>query len=233
MNRAWFVTGTDTGVGKTRVTAGLLHALARHGWRVLGLKPVASGCRREGGQWVNDDALALQAASSGNPPYSAVNPCALRDPVSPHLAAAAMGWDIDPAALADHCRRLAETTNIVVVEGVGGWRVPLTRKQTMADLARALDWPVILVVGIRLGCINHALLSAEAVRGDGLRLAGWVANHLDPACLMAEEVVATLRQRLPAPCLGVVPHAKKMDAAGLAARLDIRMLLAEYEDEQQ
>ncbi len=232
IQRRWFITGTDTSVGKTWISAGLLTACRRHGLSALGLKPVASGCRWEPvspdgkGRWVNEDALALMAASDVEAPYEAVNPCALELPVSPHLAAARAGVAIDVEALARHCAAQAARADACLVEGVGGWHAPLTPHRTVADLARRLGWPVILVVGIRLGCLNHALLSSQAILADGLVLAGWVANCVDRDCLMVEENIATLRQRLPAPLLGVVPWQKKMDAAGIAARLDIHPLLA-------
>ncbi|MBD3894054.1 dethiobiotin synthase [Hydrogenophaga sp.] len=200
-----FVTGTDTGVGKTLVSAALLHTLARQHRRVVGMKPVAAGLIEHQGGWVSEDLLALRAASTVAVPSALDNPVALPDPVSPHLAAARAGRPVDVAELLAAYRHLQGLADAVVVEGAGGWRVPLNAHETLADLARAIGAPVLLVVGLRLGCLNHALLSAEAIRADGLHLAGWVANTLDPAMLCRDENIDTLRQRLGAPLLGVVP----------------------------
>ncbi|MFQ5488181.1 MAG: dethiobiotin synthase [Gammaproteobacteria bacterium] len=227
MSRGWFITGSDTGCGKTRVACALLHACRQQGLRTLAMKPVASGCEHQGERLVNDDALALMAATDVPLSYEAVNPYALSLPVSPHLAAAEMGVTIDIAALAAHYAALRRQADVAVVEGVGGWRAPLTEQHTVADLALGLELPVILVVGIGLGCLNHALLSAEAIARDGARLAGWVANRRDPACLMADRIIATLAEKIPAPLLGVMPYAKKMDARASAAHLDIHPLLVD------
>lgn len=200
-----FVTGTDTGVGKTLVSAGLLHALARHHARVVGMKPVAAGLVPQGSAWVAEDALALRAASSVAVPPELDCPVALPEPLSPHLAAARAGRRVDVAELVAAHRRLQTLADVVLVEGAGGWRVPLNDTETLADLAVALAQPVVLVVGMRLGCLNHALLTAEAIRADGLVLAGWVANAIDPAMRCLDDNIDTLRQRLGAPLLGVVP----------------------------
>ena len=200
-----FVTGTDTGVGKTLVSAALLHTLARHHARVVGMKPVAAGLVLQGGEWVAEDALALRAASTVAVPPALDNPVALPEPLSPHLAAARAGRRVGVAELVVAHRGLRSLADVVLVEGSGGWRVPLNEDETLADLAVALALPVVLVVGLRLGCLNHALLTAEAIRADGLRLAGWVANTVDPAMACRDENIATLRQRLGAPLLGVVP----------------------------
>jgi len=200
-----FVTGTDTGVGKTLVSAALLYTLARHHARVVGMKPVAAGLVQQGGDWVAEDALALRAASSVLVPPALDNPVMLPEPLSPHLAAARAGRHVGVAELvASHCE-LQRHADVVLVEGAGGWRVPLNDSETLADLAVALALPVVLVVGMRLGCLNHALLTAEAIRGDGLTMAGWVANVIDPAMLCLDENIETLCQRLDAPLLGVAP----------------------------
>ena len=200
-----FVTGTDTGVGKTLVSAALLCTLARHHARVVGMKPVAAGLVQQGGEWVAEDALALRAASSVLVPPALDNPVMLPEPLSPHLAAARAGRHVDVAELVvSHCE-LQRHADVVLVEGAGGWRVPLNDSETLADLAVALALPVVLVVGMRLGCLNHALLTAEAIRGDGLTMAGWVANVIDPTMLCLDENIETLCQRLDAPLLGVVP----------------------------
>ncbi|MDP3108101.1 dethiobiotin synthase [Hydrogenophaga sp.] len=215
-----FVTGTDTGVGKTLVSAALLHTLARHHRRVVGMKPVAAGLIDHHGHWVSEDVQALRAASSVAVPPELDNPVALPDPLSPHLAAQRAGRLITMAELLAAQRALKERADVVVVEGAGGWRVPLNDHETLADLARALGVPVVLVVGLRLGCLNHALLSAEAIRADGLQLAGWVANTVDPDMACIEENIDTLRQRLAAPLLGVVPWQRQgSDARAVALEL--------------
>lgn len=200
-----FVTGTDTGVGKTLVSAGLLHALAPHHRRVVGMKPVAAGVVPWGEDWASEDAIALRAASTVVVPPALDNPVLLPDPISPHIAAARAGVRIDIAAIVQSYQALAQHADAVVVEGAGGFHVPLTETQTGADLARALALPVVLVVGLRLGCLNHALLTAEAIRARGLTLAGWVANRVDPDMPAAGENVAYLRARLGAPLLAEVP----------------------------
>ncbi len=201
-----FVTGTDTGVGKTLVSAGLLHALAVHHRRVVGMKPVAAGVVPWGDNWASEDAIALRAASTLAVPAALDNPVLLLDPLSPHIAAARAGVQIDIAAMVHSYQALAAQADAVVVEGAGGFHVPLTDTQTGADLARALALPVVLVVGLRLGCLNHALLTAEAIRARGLTLVGWVANRVDPDMDAVEENIAYLRSRLGAPLLADVPY---------------------------
>jgi dethiobiotin synthetase len=209
-----YVTGTDTGIGKTLVAAALLTALRHGGQRAIGMKPVASGCAAGAGGLRNADAEALIAHSSVVMDYALVNPYALAEPVAPHLAARAAGIEI----CLDHCvaafEALSTNADFVVVEGVGGWAVPLGPALMQADLVRALRVPVILVVGLRLGCINHALLSARAIQSDGCTLAGWIGNRIDPAMARCEENIATLKDRLAAPCLGVLPHAPSLAPAG-------------------
>lgn len=216
MAMACFVTGTDTGVGKTLVSAGLLHALARHHRRVVGMKPVAAGVVPWGSDVASEDAIALRAASTLAVPAALDNPVLLPDPLSPHIAAARAGVHIDIAAIVQSYQALAGQADAVVVEGAGGFHVPLSDTRTGADLAQALALPVVLVVGLRLGCLNHALLTAEAVRARGLTLAGWVANRVDPAMLAADENIAYLRAQLQAPLLAEVPHQAAPDARTLA-----------------
>ena len=199
-----FIAGTDTGIGKTHVSVALLHALRAAGRHAVGMKPVASGCERTPLGLRNADALALQSASSGSPEYADVNPFAFIAPVSPHLAAAAEGRRVELAPIRAAGARLATQADILVVEGVGGWLAPLADDLLANALPRTLDLPVILVVGLRLGCLNHALLSARAIAADGARLLGWIANPVDPEMTMAAENLASLRALLPAPCLGVL-----------------------------
>ena len=207
-----FVTGTDTGVGKTRVALALIAQLAAAGRRVAAMKPVAAGGLMTSHGLRNEDALDLAAAASVRLPYEQVNPCCLPLASSPHLAARAAGVGIDVAALVAAFRRIEARADVVVVEGAGGWHVPIGEPAqpgqagpTMADLVQALGLPVLLVVGIRLGCLNHALLTAGAIRASGLPFAGWVANVLDPGFPDADDYVASLEARLPVPRLGTLP----------------------------
>lgn len=211
-----FVTGTDTGVGKTLVSAGLLHALARHHPRVVGMKPVAAGTELFNGVPANEDVLALRAASSCRVPPELDNPVLLPDPLSPHIAAARAGVRIDIGHLVACQRALALQADAVVVEGAGGFMVPLSATETGADLAEALGLPVLLVVGLRLGCLNHALLTAQAIRARGLTLAGWVANHVDSAMLAQDDNVAFLQRQLQAPLLARIAHQAAPDPRTLA-----------------
>ena len=216
-----FVTGTDTGVGKTVVGCALLAALGGQGVCTVAMKPVASGCHRSPAGLRNEDAEALQAAAAVKVPYEQVNPVALEPAVAPHLAAAQAGVDIDVPALVQAARRLEADADLLLAEGAGGWRVPLTATAGFADLAVDLGYPVVLVVAIRLGCINHALLTAEAVQRDGLTLAGWVANVLDPDEPLRQEQIASLEARLPAPRLGTLPPRPGASPAEMGALLDV------------
>jgi dethiobiotin synthetase len=214
-----FITGTDTGVGKSLVAASLLRALQARGLRALGMKPIASGCKMTAQGMRNEDAELLRTHGSGAPDYDLVNPCALPEPIAPHLAAARAGVEIRIMPITAAFAALSTMSQHVVVEGVGGWAVPLSPTLMQADLVRALKLPVILVVGLRLGCINHALLTARAIRSDDCDLIGWIANQIDPAMACVEENLATLRERLPVPCLGVLPHAQAPDPRELAPLL--------------
>jgi len=215
-----YVTGTDTGVGKTVASCALLHALRSQGLRAVGMKPVASGCERVDGAWRNADALALQQASDPAPAYDDLNPFALRHPLAPELAARDDEVAVTlPPLLAAHARLRAQA-DVVVVEGVGGWAAPLATGLMQADLVRALDLPVVLVVGLRLGCLNHAYLSARAILADGARLAGWIATDIDPHMERADDNMALLAARLDAPCWGRLPHEPAPDARRMARCLD-------------
>lgn len=219
--RGLFVTGTDTGVGKTVASVALIQRLRTAGLRVVGMKPVASGCERTPDGWRNDDALRLQAASDPCPVYEDVNPYALERATAPQLAARAMGVRADLAQLVDAYARLAEQADAVVVEGVGGWAAPLDDELDQVDLVRKLELPVVLVVGLRLGCLNHARLTARAIQSDGMRLIGWIGNRVDPTFAECDEYVELLRGALPAPCLGVLPYAQSSDAAAIASSLSL------------
>jgi len=204
--RGIFIAGTDTGVGKTFVSCALLHALRDAGVRASGMKPVASGCERTPLGLRNEDALALIAASDPQPDYALCNPYAFEPAIAPHLAAANAGVQIEPADIEAAYAQLAARADCLVVEGVGGWMVPLSDALDAGAIPRALKLPVILVVGLRLGCINHARLSVRAIQDDGCELLGWIGNTIDPAMERREDNIETLRRVLPAPCLGVLPH---------------------------
>lgn len=202
MKHAFFITGTDTDAGKTRITSGLLAAAREQGMSTLGLKPVASGCTRTAAGLRNSDALALAAQSSVKLDYPLINPFAFEPAIAPHLAAQQAGIKLDARQLALACQKAMEhPADFCLIEGAGGWRVPLSAHETMADLAMALQLPVILVVGIRLGGISHALLTAEAIVRDGLQLAGWIANPTEPQMPHLLDNLITLEQHLQAPCL--------------------------------
>jgi dethiobiotin synthetase len=224
MSRAWFVTGTDTEVGKTAVCCALLNAAKAAGLSTAAVKPVAAGCDAQGH---NEDALRLMASMTEPLEYSQVNPVALKEAIAPHLAAHHEGKRIQASRLAGMCRGvMLGAADMVFIEGAGGWRVPINPRETLADLARELQVGVILVVGMRLGCINHALLSAEAIRRDGLQLAGWVANQCGPRMANQDENLDTLQNMLGAPLLGEVPLLEPFSAEAAAQHIDINILLS-------
>lgn len=202
MSSAYFLTGTDTEIGKTHIACALLECARQQGLRTAGLKPIAAGVEADG---ENDDVRRIRAASSVALPARVCNPYCFTPPIAPHIAAAQSGIDIDFAKIAATVQAARQVADWVVVEGAGGFCIPLGVGKTSADLAQTLNLPVILVIGLRLGCLNHTLLCAEAIARRGLLLAGWVGNHLAAPLLHAEENMATLRAHLPAPCLGEVP----------------------------
>lgn len=219
--RGVFVTGTDTEVGKTRVSAGLLHAFGRLGLSTAGFKPVAAGLGGTGADRCNEDVAMLRHASSIALRLDEVGPCQLEHACAPHIAAAVEGRQIRLDDLIAGAGQLAARADWLVVEGVGGFRVPFDNVHDSADLATALGLPVLMVVGLRLGCLNHALLTAEAIRARGLTLRGWVGNTIDPDMAWRERNIETLRHWLrPAPCLGVVPWLDRPEPAAVAANLD-------------
>ena len=218
-----FVTGTDTEVGKTFVSCALLRCAADHG-SCVGLKPIAAGSEEIDGELRNEDALAMMAAAPTTLPYETINPIALKPPIAPHIALQQAGRTVNVQELAEHCRRAASGFDFALVEGAGGWFVPLNDAETLADLAQALAADVVLVVGMRLGCLNHALLTAAAIAAAELRLAGWVANTVGDPMPYLEENLDTLKQTLAAPCLGVIPHVAQGPEAA-AGLLDIGPLL--------
>ena len=219
MTRGCFVTGTDTEIGKTLVTTGLLHACRRHGLSAIGMKPVAAGAAPRDEQLINEDVEAILAASSVEADRALVNPYLFSPPIAPHIAASEANATIDADHVVDCLRRLAAVADVVIVEGVGGFRVPLRDGFDTADLACKLGLPVILVVGLRLGCINHALLTAEAMRARRLTCLGWVANQIDPEMRRQQENIATLDELLGMPRLGYIEHLASPSAQIVASRL--------------
>lgn len=213
---AFFVTGTDTEVGKTHITCALLWRARQNGLSAVGIKPVAAGTDHDG---INEDVAAIRACNAIDLPPAILNPYCFAPPVAPHIAAAEAGVDIDFERIAEATESARRKADWVLVEGAGGFCVPLGSDRDSADLAVRLGLPVILVVGMRLGCINHALLSAEAIAVRGLHLAGWVANRIDASMARFDENLSALRERLDAPLLGVVPH--DPDSARAAASLSL------------
>ena len=218
---SYFVTGTDTGVGKTLISCALLHAYAAQGKRVAGMKPVAAGCDEDD---LNDDVKQLRAASNILASLGQINPYSFLHPVAPHIAARNAGVRIDLGRILTSYRELASQSDVVIVEGVGGFRVPLNDAQDSADLAVLLGLPVILVVGMRLGCLNHALLTIRAINECGLICAGWVANVLDDEMPALTENIEALQQRITTPLLGLMPHQSHPDARAAASHLNIGLL---------
>lgn len=220
MTTACFLTGTDTNVGKTLISCALLHHFAAQGQRVIGMKPVAAGVNAAGEY---DDVVQLCAASTVSAALRDINPYAFPPAIAPHLAAQQVGIRIAFAPILAAFQTLAQQADTVIVEGVGGWRVPLNETQDSADLAKALNLPVILVVGMRLGCLSHALLTVESIAASGLTLAGWVANCVEATMTMREENIAALQPRIAAPLLGIVPFQAVPDAKMAAQYLNVGM----------
>jgi dethiobiotin synthetase len=218
----FFVAGTDTGVGKTRVTAALLAAGRAKGLNVAGMKPIASGAERIDGRMASTDALQLVAASGQSTAYEDLNPYCLEEAISPHIAAKMANITVDISKIAAISGRLRTQADLLLIEGAGGWYTPIGPNESMADLARSLDAPVLLVVGLRLGCLNHARLSREAILGSRCRFAGWIGNHIDPGFAALEENLATLNQLMGAEALGQLRHSHESthDAAQLRGALE-------------
>ena len=223
MAKQWlFITGTDTDVGKTVVACGFLAAANQLGLRTAAIKPVAAGCEVTEQGMTNNDALQLQAAASHKLSYQQINPVALEPAIAPHIAAAESGVRMSASRLVGYCRGVSlMPVDMVVIEGAGGWRVPINSRETLADVARELECAVIVVVGMRLGCLNHALLTLEAIRRDGLQIAGWVANILDPEMPRLQENIDTLMQCINEPCLGTVPRLDDLSPEQVATFLTV------------
>ncbi|GAA5320560.1 MAG: dethiobiotin synthase [Candidatus Pelagadaptatus aseana] len=224
--KTFFVAGTDTDAGKTLVASALLVKASQQGLRTAAVKPVAAGCEETPEGLRNSDALMLQQAMTLDLPYEQVNPIAFKPPIAPHIAAMHEGQTLQASRLAGYCRGiLMQPAEMVLVEGAGGWKVPLNPRETLADLAIELNVPVILVVGMKLGCINHALLTAEAIARDGLTLAGWVANRIDGDMSCYEENVMTLKTLIQAPLLGEIPFLEQVTAEAASQFLSLDELL--------
>ena len=228
MTAGVFVTGTDTGVGKTLAACALIHALAERGLEVMPMKPVAAGAMVHDGGWANEDTIALLRAAGRDAAYAGdVNPVLLREPMAPHIAAAREKRVISMEPIVEAFERLRAASQFIVVEGVGGFRVPLSSSLDTVDVAKRIGFPVVLVVGLRLGCLNHALLTADAIRAAGLPLAAWIANGIDPQMAAADENVEALRERLDAPLIGRLPFDPNPVAPAMARHLDVSPLLRE------
>lgn len=220
----YFITGTDTEIGKTFTTSALLRAFAKQGNSTLGMKPIASGAEEIDGVLHNEDVDSLVAASSVKAPQEIVVPYLMRTPAAPHIVAALENVTMDVQHIASCYQQAQQLADVVLVEGVGGFCVPLDDETSTVDLAQRLALPVILVVGMRLGCINHALLTAQAIKASGLRLAGWVANTVDTDMKFFEENVQALKQRLDAPCLAVMPRLAVNEIEQASQYLDLNLL---------
>ena len=221
MSRGWFITGTDTGVGKTLVSAAFIHLLREKGARVVGMKPVASGCRNTENGLRNDDAEMLVAAANVDADYGDINPYAFEPAISPHLAAHDVGTKIELENVFNHFEILKQQSDAIVVEGVGGWMAPLGHVITNEHLAKTLGLPVMVVVGLRLGCINHALLTVRAIEAAGIVLGGWVANTIDPDIERIEETDINLCKRWAAPMLGQVPYTERCDFKAISRHISL------------
>ena len=222
---SFIVSGTDTGIGKTWVTVALIRAFLDRGERVLGMKPLASGCEVIDNELRNEDALLIQQAGWQAVDYSLVNPYAFKPPVSPHAAAAKEGVQVSLKTILECYEILQGQADRVIIEGVGGWRVPFSDELSLKDLVKALELPVIMVVGLKLGCINHALLTAEALDRDGIELRAWVANQLESDYLMQDATMRTLETSIPAPMLGLTPCLQTLQPDKLAEALDVDVLI--------
>ncbi|AMO54785.1 dethiobiotin synthase [Endozoicomonas montiporae] len=226
MANTYFVTGTDTDAGKTVVSCGLLEAARQKQLQTIALKPISAGCESTPEGLRNGDAVKLMEAMTIKLPYAQVNPVAFEPPIAPHIAAEEEGRRITVDRLSGICRgALMRQHDLSLIEGAGGWRVPLNNREMLSELAVEMNTPVILVVGMKLGCLSHALLSVESILRDGLTLAGWVANRIDPDMNHFEENVQTLKDSIPAPCLGVIPWLDSLDNGSVAGHLDIQPLL--------
>lgn len=217
--KSLLITGTDTGSGKTLVTAALMQYFKAEGLKVAGMKPVAAGAVDSGEGLQNEDALLLQQSATEQVDYKTINPYCFEPPIAPHIAAIETRDRISLGKIQQSYQQLSAANDLVLVEGAGGWRVPLSDNLEFSDIAKAFDLPVVLVVGLKLGCINHARLTAESILADGLKLAGWIVTQVEPDMLRVEKNLQALQQYLPAPCWGKVPYLKQATAESLLTYL--------------
>jgi dethiobiotin synthetase len=231
-NQSYFIAGTDTGVGKTLITLSIMQSLQKTGLSVCGMKPVASGCDLVNGQLVSEDAAQIKKHGSQDLPLIAINPLAFKSPCSPNIAAEIEGKVMDMGLVVHAYNEIQSLVDIVLVEGVGGWRSPCFSSLGMADIAKVLQLPVILVVGIKLGCINHALLSVECILRDNVNLAGWVANMVVPDFKYTEETVNYIKGQIKAPLLGTVPYLAPLDYQRLHQYISVQDLMADNDDQK-
>ena len=225
MTKGFFITGTDTGIGKTAIALGMMAALQEKGLKVAAMKPVSAGGELTGEGLRNEDAVMLMRQSSVDLPYEVVNPYAFEPAIAPHIAAGQVGVEMQTEPLLADLNNIREQCDIVMVEGAGGWLVPFNKSETMADVAKSMDLQIILVVGMRLGCLNHALLTQDSIEQMGMKLAGWVANSITPDFPSSTENLHTLEKRLHAPLLGTIPYKKHPDPVYVSNHLDINKLL--------
>lgn len=223
MAQGFFITGTDTGIGKTWSTVALMQYFKNQGKTVIAMKPVASGCEEFAGQLRNEDALLLQQHASIALPYQDINPYAFALAVSPHIAAEQVNVDIEIENIVNKYQQVERRADVVLVEGVGGWLVPLNARQNVSDLARELDLPVIVVVGMRLGCINQAKLTFAALQVSGVNCCGWIASCVEQDMLMLDENIQTLQQSTELPLLAVLPFMKKLNPEQLSQNFNIKL----------
>ncbi|MCZ6804005.1 MAG: dethiobiotin synthase [Proteobacteria bacterium] len=224
MFKGVFITGTDTGVGKTRFTVILMEALKKQGHQVAGMKPIASGAILDDGSLINEDARLIMHHCSKVTRYDLINPVVFEPPVAPHIAASQKKEIVDLDKIIASYGQLASNDRFVVVEGIGGWRAPISDNKSIVDLVRMLDLPVILVVGIRLGCINHAILTVEAIRTDGVNLCGWVSNQLDKDYLFKQETIDTLNERLDCPQIADLAYKKDFEPDKMLDRINLPLI---------
>ncbi|MCF6322988.1 MAG: dethiobiotin synthase [Gammaproteobacteria bacterium] len=225
MKKGYFITGTDTDIGKTFAACALLQAFADKGVSVGAMKPIAAGCEYTASGWQNDDALRLMQYTNIELSYQQVNPVALSSPIAPHLALQETDESVTIAQLANSFDTIKKSADYFIVEGAGGWQVPLNENESMADIPKALGLDIILVVGMRLGCLNHALLTAAAIEQSGNYLVGWIANIINPDMLMIEKNILTLRNNIKAPLLGTLPHMDTKEVSSASQKLDVDFLL--------
>lgn len=228
MKKAFFVTGTDTDVGKTTISSGLLAKAVQQKLMTAAIKPIASGCTKTAQGLRNSDALTLLENTNLSLTYEEINPIAFLPPIAPHIAAQEQDIDLSVTTLYPYVKHvLLKKADFTLIEGAGGWRVPLNDTEYLSDLVKALALPVILVVGVRLGCVNHAVLTLETIQRDGLIVAGWIANIIDPQMARLDDNLQTLAKLIKVPCLGTVPHLTKLTATHVASYLSLDPLLGD------